>query len=99
MTDPTKIPDEVVERLRRALPLGCAAYLTNENVRAALAAAGFAELREDAERYRYLKTAGDSDLCVRGEEDNSGRYGMTNFRDMIYGAELDAAIDAARKGE
>ena len=48
MTDPTKIPDEVVEHLRRALPLGCAAYLTNENVRAALAAAGFAELREDA---------------------------------------------------
>ena len=90
MTDPTKIPDEVVERAWQAFndyddPDGKVAPLKGR-MRAALAAAGFAELREDAERYRWWRDTvpWPDDVCEAME---------------FGGAKLDAATDAARKGE
>ena len=81
MTDPTKIPDDVVKdareafarmRGRQAWPEGLTHEQFDKAMRAALAAAGFAELREDAERMNYLEkndvfSRKDIDAARKGE--------------------------------
>jgi hypothetical protein len=57
-------------------------------------------LRADAERYRWLRNdAKNTDvtqpIVVRGYDGPAGNY----FNEPLWDDELDAAIDAARKGE
>jgi hypothetical protein len=58
-------------------------------------------LREDAERYRYLRDVdGDISVCKGFDSIDVGSSGVAyTYDDIIIGADLDAAIDAARKGE
>ena len=58
--------------------------------------AELAECREDAERWRYLRDDGCGfEITVREENED----GYESWVSGYPGAELDAAIDAARKGE
>jgi hypothetical protein len=61
---------------------------------AAAQSAELARLRVLAGRYEFLRQGDDPDLCVRGEEEDSG-YESYGPRSMFWGDELDAAIDAA----
>ena len=84
-----------IERLRHDIERHIAIaseYATEcERLRAELA-----ECREDAERWRYLRDDGCGfEITVREENED----GYESWVSGYPGAELDAAIDAARKGE
>ena len=85
--------DGMVEALKAALPLGCAAYLNKENARAALQAIGIEALVRDAERYRWLRDESGNDLNAPFV---CGVHGAAMGDDgWLVGETLDEAIDAA----
>ena len=82
--------------------VNCKLENANEQITAALfdeikrLRAELAECREDAERWRYLRDDGCGfEITVREENED----GYESWVSGYPGAELDAAIDAARKGE
>ena len=57
-----------------------------------------AELEKDVARYRWLRDTYDPDLRVRGPENSHhDPHYIPFFRECLWGAELDAAIDKAMK--